>query len=1152
VPKALSERLKKGATLMQKKIGKALVVGAGISGIRSALDLAETGYAVLLIDREPYLGGILSRLDRQFPTHRCGMCKMLPLVERDRGAQFCLRKGLFHENIQIRTATQLTSVEGEPGHMTVRLRRAPTGVDGQRCVGCGLCAECCPVEVPDLFNAGLGLRKAIYRPVPHAVSDPYVVDFTACTRCGECEAVCPTRAIDLAGQQRRQFRILVVDDERVVRDSLKEWLLDEGFSVEMAESGEQALQRLESEAFHLMLTDIKMPGMDGVELLQQAKERHPDLTVIMMTAYATVETAVEAMKIGALDYLMKPFDPQKMIPMVAGIYADRLASQDEEVAVGAVVLAGGVDYFDPGGIGNLYGYGVNPHVLTQMEFERLLSGTGPTGGRLLRPADGKPVKKIAFLQCVGSRDLKLEADFCSTVCCMISVKQAMLAKEKEAGIDATIFYMDLRAAGLSYERLCDQARHTHHVRFERSRVHSLWTAPDGRGPTVRHAAMDGRVRQESFDLVVLATGQRPAAGGERLAELAGLQINPWGFIQTRPFSSAATDNPGVLAAGACTGLVDISESVVQASAAAAEAGRLLFSAGGGLSAKAGSDDVTRDVSAEPPKVRVIVCTCGNRLNQLVEPHRLATRLQSDPCVEKVLFEDRLCSDEGWDRLVESAAASHSNRVLVGACHPYGFLNRMKTLAQAMNLAPRLVEAVDLKIYSRPSGPLSGDRSPWTRLSDALIRLKHIDPRPADNWSVIRKALVVGGGISGMQAALSIADQGYPVALVEKDEALGGNLQWLRQTVEGYDVRRLLTQTIDRVAKHPRITVYLNTCVKGAYGQVGQWRTTVETRDRPPQTLEHGVVVLATGGNEAPTRSLGYGAHAAIVTQKELERGLAEARIDPQKLGAVVMLLCVDSRREPRNYCSRVCCPTAVKHALHLKKKNPDVTIYVLYRDVMTCGFTETYYSQAREAGVIFMHYHPKHPPQVRAQSEEKVEVLAQDRVLAAPLTIDADLVVLATGIVPALPDDLAAAYGAEVDPDGFFRPADTKWRPVEALAQSVFACGIAHSPRNVTESIATARAAAQRALHLLSRPFIVPDHLVAHVRHMLCSLCQRCIEACPFAARTLNPEMDRMVVNPVLCQGCGACATACPNGAAVVQGFSQGLMLETIDAALEA
>jgi heterodisulfide reductase subunit A len=415
---------------MQKKIGKALVVGAGIGGIRSALDLAENGYGVTLIDRAPHLGGILGQLDRQFPTNRCGMCKMLPLVERDSSAQFCLRKGLFHDNIRIQTATQLTAVEGEPGHLKVRLRHAPTWVDPQRCTGCGVCTDRCPVEVPDAFNAGLSIRKAIYRPVPHAVTDAYVIDTAACTRCGECEAVCPTQAIDLSKSPREQFRILVVDDELVVRDSLKEWLEDEGFSVAMAESGDQALEKLGADNYHLMLTDIKMPGMGGVELLEQAKAQYPDLTVVMMTAYATVETAVDAMKMGAIDYLMKPFDPEKMIPMVVSIYADRVASQDEELEVGAIVLAVGVDYVDPGQGKNPYAYGTHPHVVTHLEFERLLSGSGPCRGQLVRPADHKPITKIAFLQCVGSRDLGNDADFCSTVCCMIAVKQAMLAKEK--------------------------------------------------------------------------------------------------------------------------------------------------------------------------------------------------------------------------------------------------------------------------------------------------------------------------------------------------------------------------------------------------------------------------------------------------------------------------------------------------------------------------------------------------------------------------------------------------------------------------------------------------------------------------------------------------------------------------------------------------
>ncbi len=1135
---------------MQKKIGKALVVGAGIGGIRSALDLAENGYGVTLIDRAPHLGGILGQLDRQFPTNRCGMCKMLPLVERDSSAQFCLRKGLFHDNIRIQTATQLTAVEGEPGHLKVRLRHAPTWVDPQRCTGCGVCTDRCPVEVPDAFNAGLSIRKAIYRPVPHAVTDAYVIDTAACTRCGECETVCPTQAIDLSKSPREQFRILVVDDELVVRDSLKEWLEDEGFSVAMAESGDQALEKLSAESYHLMLTDIKMPGMGGVELLEQAKAQYPDLTVVMMTAYATVETAVDAMKMGAIDYLMKPFDPEKMIPMVVSIYADRVASQDEELEVGAIVLAVGVDYVDPGQGKNPYAYGTHPHVVTHLEFERLLSGSGPCRGQLVRPADHKPIAKIAFLQCVGSRDLGNDADFCSTVCCMIAVKQAMLAKEKGASMDTTIFYMDMRAGNLPFQRVCDEARHTHQVRFERSRVHSLYTDAVSGDPVLRHVALDGSVQEEVFDLVVLATGQRPATGTKQLAEIADLTLNPWGFIQTTPFSSVATDHPGVLAAGACAGLKDISETVIQASAAAAEAGCALHAAGGSLFVTAENGADLRDVASEPPRMLVAICTCGHGANPLEGTDRLKDKLMGDPSVSQVIFADRLCSAEGWRDMADRTIEHQPNRLLIGACHPYRFVPQLKALAKEMGLAPRLLEAVDLHHHSRPPGLGSQNHWPWTYLAGALVRLKHVDPTPATGLAVVQKALVVGGGIGGMQAALTIADQGYPVDLVEKEAHLGGNLQWLGHTLDGQEIAPLLTQTVARVEKHPHIEVHRNTTVQEASGQVGRFFTTVATTDAGPQTLLHGVVVLATGGSEAVPQSYPHDRHPDIVTQKTLETGLADSRIDPEKLGAVAMILCVDSRQEPRNFCSRVCCPTAIKHALYIKSKNPDTAIYVFYRDMMTCGFSETYFTQAREAGVIFIPYAKDQPPEVKIKDNNNLQVLARDPIVDAPVAIRTDLVVLAAGIAPNLPADLAAAYGVELTSDGFFQPADVKWRPVDALAQGVFACGIAHSPRNVTETITTARAAAQRALRMISQPTLAADRVLARVRHSLCSLCERCIDACPFAARRIHPEGQRVVVNPALCQGCGVCAATCPNNAAIMEGFTGRPMLETIDAAL--
>lgn len=1135
---------------MKRKIGSAMVVGAGIAGIRAALDLAESGYGVTLIDRAPHIGGILSQLDYQFPSNHCGMCRMLPLVARDAGSQYCLRKGLFHENIDILLSTEIAAIAGEAGHFEVTLHQTPNPVDPERCTGCGACAAACPVSVPDEFNAGLSLRKAVYLPVPHAIPNPFRIDLAACTRCGACVAACPTGAIQLTEGSRKRFQMLVVDDELIVRDSIRAWLTDEGYTVEMAAGGGEALKRLAEERFQLMLLDIKMPGMDGVEVLQKAREIQPDLCVVMMTAYATVETAIEAMKAGAREYLLKPFEPDTLSAQVRRIHHETELAEARRVETGAIVLCGGTDYYNPAEGKNPFAYRQSPHVLTSLEFERILSGTGPSGGRLVRPADGKAVGRLAWIQCVGSRDLQSGADFCSTVCCMYAIKEALLAREKTAtDLETTIFYMDLRTPGKSFQRYRDRAEQEGGVRFERGRIHSVVPDPATGDPVLAYVPPEGGRREERFDLVILSVGQRPAAGAAQLAEIAGIELNPWGFARSAPFSLTRSSRDGIFLGGAFAGLEDISESVIRASSAALNASRVLHAAGGSLGAAPSPVGTLRDVSREAPRVGVVFCTCGERI-PLTEA--LTADLKRDPAVAWVTALEKTCTAEGWEAMTGLAKARDVNRLVIAACRPYVYTRKLRELGAAVGLEPALITVVDIHSLLTPSAPAGPPPAELARVvAMGVAALKKVAPGPVPSIAVTQEALVVGGGIAGMTAALSIADHGYPVSLVEQADILGGNLNWLRSTLDNQNPRSLLTETVARVENHPRITVHAGSRVTGAFGEVGHFFTTIEGPEGRATSLEHGAVILATGGSEAPTTAYGHGTSGAVLTLKALETGLADATIDPAGLAAVVMIQCVECREEPRNYCSRVCCPSALKHALALKKGNPDIEIYVLYRDLMSCGFNETYYTQARQAGILFFPYSLQRKPEVTIDAETGPLVTVFEPVVGREVAISADLVVVATGIVPNLPAALVDAFGVARDRDGFFQEAESKWRPVDALKEGVFACGLVRAPHGIPESIAEAEAAAQRALRILGRERLPAAKVVAEVRHSLCSRCERCLDVCPYGARSRNPELDRIEVNPAMCQGCGACAAVCPNSAAILAGFTDTQMLAVIDAALE-
>jgi len=876
-----------------------------------------------------------------------------------------------------------------------------------------------------------------------------------------------------------------------------------------------------------------------------------------MTAYATVETAVEAMKIGALDYLIKPFEHETLISMVLRTYEDLEVAQARQIEVGALVLSGGTSYFNPADGKNTFGYGIFPNVVSSLEFERIFSGTGPCQGKLVRLSDGKPIRKVAWIQCVGSRDLQLEADFCSNICCMFAIKEALVAKEKTNGeLETTLFYMDMRTFGKTFQRYRDQAETVHGVRFERGRVHSVIPDRETGDLIVGHVDISGKPNEENFDMVVLTVGQRPAPGTAKLAELLGIEPNPWGFIQTEPFSLNRTNQEGIVIGGSFSGLKDISESVIQASAAALNASRVIHATGGSLTPQSATVSFDPDVAREVPRILVAVCTCGERLSAYLENQEFTHALMVDPTVTHVDFLGQTCTQQGWEALVEVFEEHKPNRLLIGACLPYVHARKIKELGRQLGLDPKLIDVVDIlaPAFSASDAQEKDDSKAVSNLMKSALemgiaRLKRVDPTPVDTIQVQQRALVVGGGIAGMTAALAIADHGFQVDLIEQSEKLGGNLNWIERTIEGHSTQSLLEEILQRVEKHPLIGVHTQTHVMGAYGQVGHFISTIENKETGVQTVEHGVTILATGGAEAATTSYGYGKSDAIITQKELQEKLNHKIVEPENLKTVVMIQCVDSREEPKNYCSRVCCASALKNALYLKELNSNIAIYILYRDMMSYGFTEAYYTQARKAGVIFIQYEKDNKPRVQV-ADGSVQVIADELIIGKKIQIDADLVVLAAGILPNLPQELVSDYGAAVDPDGFFQEAESKWRPVDSLAEGIFACGLAHSPRSIAESVATAEAAAQRSLRILTREHLPAGKVVAKIHHSLCSLCERCIEACPYEARSLDLDMEKILVNPVRCQGCGSCAVACPNSASYLEGFPEQQMLEVIDAAL--
>lgn len=1007
--------------MSQNKVGAVLVAGAGIAGIQAALDLAESGYFVHLVEESSAIGGTMPMLDKTFPTNDCSMCILSPkLVECGR-----------HLNIQIYTNSQVVKSVGEAGHFKVTIKQKARYVDLEKCTGCGACAEVCPVKIDDEFNQGLGKRKAIFKQYSQAFPNAYGVDEKNC-------------------------------------------------------------------------------------LFQKAKAKGKEVCM----------KCVKACQAGAIDHKMQ--------------------DKEFEVEVGSIILNPGFKVFDASKL-DYYGYGKIKSVVTSLEFERLLSASGPFDGHLIRPFDQKEPQRIAWIQCVGSRNVKMERNYCSGVCCMYAIKEAVIAKEhSHIPVDTTIFFMDMRSYGKDFEKYYDNAKNQYGVKFIRSRIYEVTEAQDGSGDAlIRYSTEDGQILTEQYDLIVLSVGLEPKDTSKELAQVLDLKMNQYGFVELDPLSGVNTSREGIFAAGAFSGPRDIPETVMQASAAAGAASSLLSGERGSL-VKEKEYPPEKQVAGDVVRTGVFICHCGVNIGSVVDVPAVVEHAKTLPTVVYATDKIYACSQDAQASMKDLIQEYKLNRVVVSSCSPRTHEPLFQETLKEAGLNPHLFDMANIR-----------DQCSWVHMNEperatekakdltelAVVRASMQQPVQPIYMAMNQTALVIGGGVAGMTSALSLAEQGYKVYLVEKANMLGGFAKRFSTGFRGEDIQDFLSKLIEQVSNHPNIELHVGYAIQDVGGYLGNFTTTLENG----KNIQHGIAIIAIGGQEyKPTEYL-YGQDERVLTQIELDEALVRQDSIVESAQNVVFIQCVGSRCEESPYCSRTCCTKSVKLALKVKNKNPQANVFVLYRDMRTYGYFEEDYENARRLGVVFVRYSENQKPTVTQEGNTLV-VTVRDHVLDRPLEIEADILCLAAAIkAPKDGKQLSKWFKIPLNSEGFFLEAHMKLRPVDFSTDGVYMAGIAHSPKNMEEVIAQAKAAAGRAAVALSKDQVESAGLNAFVNTRKCTACGTCEAVCSAKAVAVDSVKHVAVVNDALCKGCGACASSCRCGAISLRGCTNEQIVEMIN-----
>ncbi|RJP83058.1 MAG: FAD-dependent oxidoreductase [Desulfobacteraceae bacterium] len=793
--------------------------------------------------------------------------------------------------------------------------------------------------------------------------------------------------------------------------------------------------------------------------------------------------------------------------------------------IGSIILAPGFQEFDAK-IKGEFGFGRYANVLTSVQFERMLSAAGPYHGHVIRPSDKKEVKRIAFIQCVGSRDSKCHNEYCSSICCMATTKQAMVASEHVNGLDVTIFYMDIRAFGKDFDQYYERAKAQGNIHYIKSMPSRVVENPKTRNLMLSFIGDYLERKEEDFDMVVLSVGLDPKPAVSETISRLGIRLNEFGFCATDRLNPLQTSLPGVFVAGAFQEPKDIPETVTQASAAASMSMEQLFQARNKLVTKREYPE-EHDITDEIPRIGVFVCHCGINIASTVDVEKVTMAVSGDPHVVLATHTMYACSDASLSEVKEAIMKHRLNRIVVASCTPRTHEPLFRETLREAGLNPYLFELANIRdqcSWVHASEPEAATEKAIELVRMSLSRARLLKPQIGESLAINQDGLVIGGGLSGMTTALSLANQGFKVHLVEKTGQLGGHLKTIHGTLEHRDISDFTNDLIERVKSHPLLNLHLETEVAGIAGHVGKFSITLSGNGNSID-VPCGAVIVATGADPAETIEFLAAESDNVITQTELEKRLHDHTFNASAQN-ITMIQCVGSRNDEREYCSRLCCSMAIKNALSIKKQNPDTNIFVLYRDIRTYGFRETYYKEARKAGVVFIRYDREKPPVVTNGGQLLVTIDSPD--FPETIEIETDQVVLSTGIKPLSGNRrLSNMLKVPLNANGFYVEAHMKLRPVDFANEGIFLCGLAHSPKFMDENMSQARAAAARAATVLSKTHLEVGAQVSKVDQSKCISCMTCVHSCPYGAPFINKD-HKGEIAAAKCMGCGICASECP------------------------